>query len=111
MPLKVESHFDDLRHFLKRATPQVLEEIGDMVDKTIHDECPKRSGHLADSGYHEVKGTTLRFINEAKNKRGTGYAPFVHLGTYKMAANPWMLRGIHKDSHRIAEKLVERLSP
>lgn len=92
---------------LKTAAPETLEKIGKMVDKTIYDECPKRTGHLARAGRHEVKKNTLRFINDAVNERGTGYAPFVHLGTYKMSANPWMLRGIFKDSSRIADKLVE----
>jgi len=111
MPIKTESHFQDFQRFLARAVPETLDEIGDMVDATIEAEAPKRSGTLAAAGRHEVRGRTLYFINDATNERGDCYAAFVHLGTYKMNANPWMLRGISKDSTRIAEKLVEGLQP
>ena len=101
MPVKIENRFDDFKKFLDNADKTVLDDIGVMVDKTIFDGCPKRTGDLSRAGFHEVKKGVLRFINDMS------YAAFVHRGTYRMHANPWMLRGIHKDSERIAEKLVE----
>jgi hypothetical protein len=105
MPVKIENHFDDFRRMLKTAKTETLAKIGDMVEPTIKDECPKRSGKLSEAGFHEIKDGVLRFINE------TGYAIFVALGTMYMAANPWPLRAIHKESTRIADTLIEGYRP
>ena len=37
------------------------------------------------------------------------YAPYVHLGTYKQTANPWIIRGVLKKSKEILQSWIRIL--
>jgi len=72
--------------FLKE---KALDEMGGVGVKNIKKEAPFITGDLRDANDYEVKEDSVDFINTME------YAPFVELGTWKMAANPFMRRGLN----------------
>ena len=59
--------------------------------------CPVRKGRLRSSLAHEVDGRALR----ARVGTNVFYAIFVLLGTYKMAARPFLTQALEKNKPEI----------
>ena len=69
----------------------------------INEETPVKTGLLKS----ENTGRGERDYAIWENK--TEYAPYVHLGTYKQAANPWIVRGVMKKSSEIIRAVINLL--
>lgn len=60
-------------------------------------ECPVDTGRLQGSITYEVEGTDGYVGSNVE------YAPYVHEGTSKMAARPFLMNAIEKNKNKIAE--------
>lgn len=69
-----------------------LAEMGKYGQLTIKDETPVLSGKLQKSVSYKVENEDLYFYSLLP------YAPYVEFGTFVMAANSFMKRGIYKSN-------------
>jgi len=69
----------------------------------VQEETPVQTGML--------KGNNIAYGKEdaAYWENQTEYAAYVHMGTYKQAANPWIIRGVMKKSSQIIRAVINAL--
>lgn len=80
MPLNTGA-FDLIKVRLSTA----LDDIGSLVETDAKMRCPVKTGHLRSSISHHKEGADTVVIGT-----NVEYAPYVHYGTYKMAARPFL---------------------
>lgn len=100
---KFNSKVDEFLKTNNKNKQRALKEIAEVGLDNIKSETPVQTGELKRANNSTVVENTVAWYNTKK------YAPFVHLGTYKMSANPFMLRGINKSRREFLEILKREL--
>lgn len=79
------------------ACQRALEICGGMAESYAKMRCPVDTGNLRNSITHQMDGDTTVEIGTSVE-----YAPYVELGTYKMAARPYIVPAVeeHADEYR-----------
>ena len=79
------SHKDEVLTAVQEAIVKGLEICGGMAESHAKDLCPKRTGNLQNSITHQQEDEKTEVIGT-----NVEYAPYVELGTRKMAARPYL---------------------
>lgn len=82
--ITIQSNKPEILNHLPDAIEVALEAIGLTAEGYAKDECPVDTGRLQNSITHEVEGDAV-FIGT-----NVEYAPYVELGTSRMAARPFL---------------------
>lgn len=91
MALRVKWYGDTAARKVKDKAQLRLLQLGEDLAFLADDEAPKRSGALAESISAEpVTATKVRIV------AASPYAGFVHDGTRRQKANPFMLRAVNR---------------
>jgi HK97 gp10 family phage protein len=107
MPVEFKSNLQAIQGMSQEAISNALEIIGGMAESYAKQLCPVDTGRLRNSITHQQEDENTVAI-------GTNvvYAPFVELGTRRMAAQPYLRPAIeeHKtDYQRVIEGEFRRL--
>ena len=87
----------DFRRKLDAWIDTSLDLIGSEVVESVKVETPVRTGDLKEANDYDVQDKDVYIYNTKK------YAPFVELGTFKQAPNPFMRRGMLKSTNKLVE--------
>ena len=79
------SHAQDALDGMARAKTRALEVIGGKAEGYAKKACPVDTGRLRNSITHQQYSENTEVIGT-----NVEYAPYVELGTYKMAARPFL---------------------
>lgn len=82
---------------------KALNEIGEVGLTSIKRETPVITGRLRDGNEVKVDENNVYWINDVE------YGPFVHNGTSRQAAQPFMRAGITKERRRFLAILLRNL--
>ena len=85
MSILIKSNVPMTLDQVSQAKERALEIIGGMAESYAKMLCPVKTGNLRDSITHEPEGENTEVIGT-----NVEYAPFVELGTVKMAARPYL---------------------
>lgn len=110
MPLewKIEDNSGIILHAKEEAIFAALDDVGLHLQGEAADELenePRRvdTGRLKGSITHQVDGHTL-LVGTAVE-----YAPYVHEGTYRMTANPFIKNAFDRNIDQVERYIVEHL--
>lgn len=100
MSVRYTSYKSNVLQEVRQAKARALEICGGTAERYAKQICPVDTGNLRNSIAH-------RQISENTEQVGTNvhYAPYVELGTYKMAAKPY-LRPAVEDHRQEYEKII-----
>ena len=96
---KMEWYGDDVIRSVKNSLPLAIKKACIIVEGSAKPLCPVDTGNLRDSITHTA--------GEDQGRVGTNveYAPYVELGTRKMAAQPYLRPAADKNRARVAKEL------
>jgi HK97 gp10 family phage protein len=84
MPMKINSHKNEVHDAFDGQIEKALTIIGLTAERYAVEACPKDTGRLANSITHKVSG------NEAIIGTNVEYASYVELGTSRQTAQPYL---------------------
>ena len=104
--VKITSHLPELKEELANRIPIILEALGQEAEGNAVDEITRLgavdTGRLRGSISHKQNGVDKAYVGT-----NVEYAPYVELGTYKMAPRPFLKNAIQNygsDYKRIIEE-------
>ena len=105
---KIEDNSDIILHAKEEAIFAALDDVGLHLQGEAADELendPRRvdTGRLKGSITHQVDGHTLRVGTAVE------YAPYVHEGTWKMTANPFLKNAFDRNIDQVERYIMEHL--
>ena len=105
---KIEDNSDIILHAKEEAIFAALDDVGLHLQGEAADELenePRRvdTGRLKGSIKHQVDGHTL-LVGTAVE-----YAPYVHEGTWKMTANPFLKNAFDRNIDQVERYIMEHL--
>lgn len=83
--VKLVSHVRKVRDETQRAKDRALEIIGGKAESYAKELCPVDTGRLRNSITHQQYDENTEIIGT-----NVEYAPYLELGTYRMAARPYL---------------------
>ena len=101
-----QTYINNSREFLRLFKENRLsahEEMAAVGLEGINEETPVDTGQLKSKNVGVGKKDFAEWSNDES------YAPYVHLGTYKQSANPFMIRGVMKKTSQIIRAVISRL--
>lgn len=105
---KIEDNSDIILHAKEEAIFAALDDVGLHLQGEAADELenePRRvdTGTLKGSIDHQVDGHTLLVGTPVE------YAPYVHEGTYRMTANPFIKNAFDRNIDQVERYIMEHL--
>lgn len=101
---EVLKNLDKISKDFPKLGLRLKKEYGEAGVKHARVECPKVSDNLVSTIRLEVRGLDVfvlaggiwgKYVRKGYPIRFVDYARFVHDGTYKMAANPFLVKGVN----------------
>ena len=93
MPIK--NNTDGLMDEMDKRIKEKLLKSALIVERDAKKNCPRKTGRLVRSITHVIEG------NKAVVGTNVEYAPYVELGTHKMAARPFLRNALHGNIRKI----------
>lgn len=100
--MRIQDHTAEFLRHAEGRIKDVLEVAGSMVEGTAVELCPYDTGYLRGSLTHELRGLSV-FVGSP-----VFYAPYVELGTSRMAARSYLVAAIARDRVRIQRLFREK---
>lgn len=97
---------NNTQQFLNQFSAKRLEAHFSMAEiglDGINSETPVKTGNLKSKNVAEGRPDAAYWYND------TPYAPYVHYGTYKMTARPFIVQGVLKKASEIIRTIVRIL--
>lgn len=96
-----ESHVAEFKREIDNGMERVLEDVGKEVRDRAKELCPVDTGNLRDSIEYEAAEESVSVYSDVE------YAAYVELGTYKMAAQPYLRPALEEAGHMAIKALEE----
>ena len=103
MGVKYTNNINQFQSLFDRKKLQAHQSMADIGEQGINANTPVSSGVLKSNNESEGREDAAYWWND------TPYAPFVHYGTYKMNANPFIVRGVMQKIPEMLRSIVRIL--
>lgn len=97
----LSNKFPERANGLRQKLLQASWRHAERVLQAAKEECPVRTGELRNSGHIEMSGTAANVIFDAP------HAVFVHYGTSRMPANPFLSRAVDREGDSLITSVEE----